>query len=79
MFKLVPVIAVFTKYDALVDKAYGDLKEAGHTESDARIQSEVKAKDDFNRIVREFSGTQHPPRSSIHLRGIEPDVTLTLR
>jgi hypothetical protein len=77
-FTLVPVIAVFTKYDALVIKAYGSLKQAGYTPEDAKDQAQSKAKDDFNRIVRELSGKRHPPRSYIHLTGTKLNNTNTL-
>jgi hypothetical protein len=77
-FTLVPVIVVFTKYDALVIKAYGALKQAGYTPEDAKDQAHGKAKDDFNRIVQELSGKRHPPRSYIHLRGSKPNIIITL-
>ncbi|PVF94438.1 hypothetical protein CPB86DRAFT_713310, partial [Serendipita vermifera] len=71
----VPVVVVFTKYDAFEVKAYGALKKAGYTPDDARLQTHDKAEEDFNQIVGQFSGKRHPPRSYVYLRGKCSELT----
>jgi len=71
-FDSVPVIAVFTKFDALWDDAYGQLKELGLTRVECKKMAPDKAKEIFtNMKIRDrLQDTQYPPKGFVYLSGV---------
>src|SRR5882757_2439906 len=71
-FASVPVIAVFTKFDALWDDAYGQLKESGLTRMECKRMAPEKAKEMFTnmKIWDRLRETQYPPRDWVSLAGV---------
>src|SRR5882757_6006440 len=74
-FASVPVIAVFTKFDALWDDAFGELKEAGLTRMEIKRMVPEKAKEIFTnmRIWDRLRETQYPPKDWVCLAGVLTD------
>src|SRR5437588_881975 len=74
-FALVPVIAVFTKVDALWDDAFGQLKEAGLTRMEIKRMVPEKAKEIFTnmKIWDRLCKTQYPPKDWVYLAGVLTD------
>jgi hypothetical protein len=66
----VPVIVVFTKFDALDDLAFVALCEKGFAEDDAVAQCETHAMELFKEtvILDKLSGTRFPPGHIAFLR-----------
>ena len=71
-FASVPVIAVFTKFDALWDNAFGQLKESGLTRMENKRMVPEKAKEIFTnmKIWDRLCETQYPPKDYIYLAGV---------
>jgi hypothetical protein len=71
-FNSVPVIAVFTKFDALWDDAYGQLKESGLTRMECQRMAPEKAKEIFTsmKIWDRLRETQYPPKHWVYLAGM---------
>ena len=71
-FASVPVIAVFTKFDALWDDAFGQLKESGLTRMESKRMAPEKAKELFTnmKIWDRLCKTQYPPKDSVYLAGV---------
>lgn len=70
MLLTVPVIAIFTKFDGLVNKAYGVLKRKGLTRSAAKIQALGHAIVDFENIyLGGIYDYRYPPKSHLYLEG----------
>jgi len=68
---VVPVIALFTKFDALDDKAYDDLEKEGASWEEARRQAPVRAIADFEKVhLGSLYGRRYPPKGHIYLRGM---------
>ena len=69
----VPIIAVFTKFDARDDEAFITLKEQGISLEEARRRAPVRARADFE---REYSSLlydkPYPPKGHTCLRGTLP-------
>jgi hypothetical protein len=67
----VPVIVVFTKFDALDDEAYGALKDEGILQDDAVNQAPHRAMKDFEKTCKELSifRSHYPPKAFVILRG----------
>jgi hypothetical protein len=67
---LVPVIVVFTKFDALDDIAYEDLLERGISPDEATAQCEMHAMELFKQagILDKLSRTKFPPGHTAFLR-----------
>ncbi|OAX30789.1 hypothetical protein K503DRAFT_704807, partial [Rhizopogon vinicolor AM-OR11-026] len=65
----VPVIAVFTKFDALWDDAFGQLKESGLTQLESKRRAPEKAKEICTKmkIWDRLRETQYPPKDCIYL------------
>ena len=65
-----PVVAIFTKFDALEDVAYGKLTSEGIPPADAVKQTADRAVADFE---REYSSVldelKFPPKGRVYLRG----------
>ena len=71
-FDSVPVIAVFTKFDALWDDAYGQLKELGKSRMECQEEAPEKAKEIFAKmkIWDRLCETRYPPKDFICLTGV---------
>lgn len=70
MFFEVPVIALFTKFDALDNKAYRTLIKENISRKDARSQAPTYAVVDFEKLhLKSVYGMQYPPKSHVYLRG----------
>src|SRR5882757_8131310 len=71
-FASVPVIAVFTKFDALWDDAYGQLKESGLTRMECKRMAPEKAKEIFTnmKIWDRLRETRYPPKDYVYLAGV---------
>lgn len=66
----VPVIAIFTKFDAMDDKAFTELIESGKSVDDARVQAADHAVVMFERDLRDvLDGMKYPPKAHLFLRG----------
>jgi hypothetical protein len=67
----VPVIVVFTKFDARDDEAYGALKEEGLSQDDAVNQAPSRAMRDFEKTCKDLSifKSHYPPKAFVILRG----------
>ncbi|KZP04581.1 hypothetical protein FIBSPDRAFT_1054588 [Athelia psychrophila] len=67
----VPVIVIFTKFDAMDDKAFGELTRSGVPMDDARMQAPDHAKVMFDRDLRDIlSEMKYPPKSHVLLRNM---------
>ena len=66
----VPVIAIFTKFDALVRDAYGDLMNANYEYEEAMAEAPNRAKVKFDRIYPDLVyKTTYPPKGHVCLQG----------
>ena len=65
----VPVIAVFTKFDALEMKAYQNLLDKDHPREEAKAQASSHALDSIKGQVESLYKKLHPPKSHVYLRG----------
>jgi hypothetical protein len=72
-FALVPVIAVFTKFDALWDDAYGQLKRSGLTRRECSNRAPERAREIFanTKIWDRLRETQYkyPPKDFVCVAG----------
>jgi hypothetical protein len=70
-FASVPVIAVFTKFDALWDDAYGQLKRSGLTRKESSNRAPERAKEIFDnaKIWDRLRETQYPPKDYVCMSG----------
>jgi hypothetical protein len=70
-FASVPVIAVFTKFDALYDDAYGQLRRSGLTRRESSNRAPEGAKEIFAnaKIWDRLHETQYPPKDCVCLAG----------
>ncbi|KAJ7214896.1 hypothetical protein GGX14DRAFT_359731 [Mycena pura] len=67
-FLHIPVIAIFTKFDGLVTKAYSELKRGGATRQEAMTKRTEKALEMLTtNFVERFSSTAVRPTDWIHL------------
>ena len=65
-----PVVIIFSKFDALEDVAYGKLKKEGIPHADAVKQTGDRAVADFERdYLPVFDGMKFPPKGRVYLRG----------
>ena len=70
-FNPVPVIAIFTKMDALDDKAYNELVNNGVSWEEAEEKVSSVAQDIFERMyLRPLKQVKHQPRAIVRLRGM---------
>ncbi|KZP15907.1 hypothetical protein FIBSPDRAFT_958425 [Athelia psychrophila] len=66
----VPVIVIFTKFDAMDDKAFGELIEQGLSADEARARAPDHAAVMFERDLKDvLYGMKYPPKSHVLLRG----------
>ena len=64
------MIAIFTKFDALDDKAFDDLERAGVSWADAKEQAPFRAAADFDKVhLGRLYERKYPPKGHIFLRG----------
>ena len=69
-FVAVPVVAIFTKFDALEDKAYGELENEGLSHQEVVAQAPGRAVTDFeNEHLPYLYGLKYPPGGHVYLRG----------
>jgi hypothetical protein len=62
---------LFTKFDALDDKAYDDLEKGGASWEEAERQAPVRAVADFEKVhLGSLYGKRYPPKGHIYLRGM---------
>ncbi|KZP15899.1 hypothetical protein FIBSPDRAFT_895415 [Athelia psychrophila] len=65
----VPVIVIFTKFDAMDDKAFGELIEQGLSTDEARARAPDHAAVIFERDLKDvLYGMKYPPKSHVLLR-----------
>ena len=71
-FASVPVIAVFTKFDALWDDAFGQLRELGLTRMESKRMVPEKAKEIFTnmKIWDRLRESRYPPKACVYLAGV---------
>src|SRR5216684_4830737 len=71
-FASVPVITVFTKFDALWDDAFGELKESGKSRMEIKEMVPEKAKEIFAKmkIWDRLRETRYPPKDCVYLAGV---------
>ncbi|KAJ8593996.1 GTP-binding protein [Rhizopogon salebrosus TDB-379] len=71
----VPVIGVFTKFDALWDDAYGQLKRSGLTRRECSNRAPERAREIFAdaKIWDRLRETQYPPKDCVCVAGMEKD------
>ena len=61
---------MFTKFDALEDKAYGELEYEGVSHSDAVAQAPARAVANFeNKYLHHLYRKRYPPKGHVYLRG----------
>lgn len=66
----VPVIVIFTKFDAMDDKAFSELTRSGMSIDDAKVQAPGHAVMMFDRDLRDvLYGMKYPPKNHVLLRG----------
>lgn len=69
---VVPVIALFTKFDALDDQAYQHLEAEGASWEDAVAQAPLRAVADFEKLhLEHLYQREYPPQTHLYLRGSE--------
>lgn len=67
----VPVIAVFTKFDALDNKAFGILRKENLSRADAKREAPKRAAADFEKShLPLLYAKSYPPRNHVCLRGM---------
>ncbi|KAJ7875784.1 hypothetical protein B0H13DRAFT_2056198 [Mycena leptocephala] len=72
----VPVIAVFTKFEALIDEAYNDLPEDDSSDIEKEKNASRDAQSKFDKTVRQAIGnTTHPPNQYVQLQYLNEERT----
>jgi len=72
----VPVIAIFTKFDALEDKAYGDLEEEEFSHEKAVALAPARAVANFeNQHLHDLYRRKYPPGGHVYLREMDKPET----
>lgn len=78
----VPVIVIFTKFDALDDVAFNELDHEGVSFKVAKIQTPLRAVTNFEKMYLDrLNNREYPPKGHVYLRGtsILTLVLLSLR
>ena len=65
----VPVIAVFTKFDALEKKAYQDLLDEDCPREEAKTKALQHALANFQQHSEDLYKRPYPPKSHVYLKG----------
>ncbi|KAG8833473.1 hypothetical protein FRC17_010648 [Serendipita sp. 399] len=64
----VPIIAIFTKFDALEDKAFGELTDEGKSENEAKEFASERAVTTFEQAyLKLLYGQPYPPKAHVYL------------
>ncbi|KAF7333169.1 GTP-binding protein [Mycena venus] len=72
----VPVIAVFTKFEALIDEAYDDLPEDDLSDTEKEKNASRDAQSKFDKTVRKaIENTAHPPDQFVQLQYLNEERT----
>ncbi|KAF7334091.1 GTP-binding protein [Mycena venus] len=72
----VPVIAVFTKFEALIDEAYNDLPEDDSSDTEKEKNASRDAQSKFDKTVRKaIENTTHPPDHCVQLQYMNEERT----
>jgi len=72
----VPVVAIFTKFDALEDIAYAELRKEGVSREDAVLQTAARAVSDFESMyLSELYERKYPPKGHVYLRDLDKPET----
>ncbi|KAF8188305.1 hypothetical protein K438DRAFT_1936398, partial [Mycena galopus ATCC 62051] len=72
----VPVIAVFTKFEALIDEAYNDLLEDNSSDTEKEKNASRDAQSKFDKTVRKaVENTNHPPDQYVQLQYLNEEST----
>ncbi|KAF7368446.1 GTP-binding protein [Mycena venus] len=72
----VPVIAVFTKFEALIDEAYNDLPEDDLSDTEKEKNASRDAQSKFDKTVRKaIENTAHPPDQFVQLQYLNEERT----
>jgi hypothetical protein len=67
---IVPVIVIFTKFDALDNKAFRDLRSENYSRKEAKLLAAERATADFERMyAQEIYMKPYPPKGHIYIRG----------
>ncbi|KAJ7055573.1 GTP-binding protein, partial [Mycena amicta] len=68
----VPLVVIFTKFDALVSRAFQELRTFGHSLRVAHAQKAEKAETTYEEhFVKPLRSTTFPPSDFLHLAGID--------
>jgi len=70
----VPVVAIFTKFDALVIKSFGTLKGEGMPIPKARVLAQDRAKVDLKAYEEQLVTKKYPPKSMVLLQSKKFDL-----
>ena len=65
----VPVIAVFTKFDALEQKAYQELLDVDCPQDEAKTKAPQHAIANFEQHLEDLYKRPYPPKSHVYLKG----------
>ena len=69
----VPVIVIFTKFDARYDEAFGDLEKEGVLGEEAATLAPQRAHTDFEKkFVGALYQKEYPPKAHVYLQGQKP-------
>ncbi|KAF7334077.1 GTP-binding protein [Mycena venus] len=72
----VPVIAVFTKFEALIDEAYNDLPEDDLSDTEKEKNASRDAQSKFDKTVRKaIENITHPPDQCVQLQYLNEERT----
>ncbi|KAK7460653.1 hypothetical protein VKT23_009369 [Stygiomarasmius scandens] len=67
----VPIVAIFTKFEGRINKAFSALKEEGLPLRQAKLGAKSKAVADFRHVIadRKLGSFRHPPGAHVFLQG----------
>ncbi|KAF7368426.1 GTP-binding protein [Mycena venus] len=72
----VPVIAVFTKFEALIDEAYNDLPEDDLSDTEKEKNASRDAQSKFDKtVLKAIENTTHPPDQCVQLQYLNEERT----
>jgi hypothetical protein len=75
----VPVVLIFTKFDALEDKCYSKLREQGKSHQEAKNELPELANKIFqNEYLSRIENTEFPPKTYVCLAGDRPHFSFKL-
>ena len=68
MYFIVPVIAIFTKFDARDHNSFSRLQEQGQNWHDAKQNAEEEAEKSFQTFVADLNRSTHRPKDYVFMR-----------